>query len=129
MGSMDISASGLYAQRMRMDTIANNLANAETTRTAQGGPYQRKTPVFQEDLENGGVKVDAIIGDPRPFPQVHQPGHPDADPATGIVRLPNVNPVEEMVDLVTASRAYEANVTALNASKAMVQKSLEIGHE
>ena len=129
MGSMEISASALAAQRVRMDLIANNLANSETTRTAEGGPFHRKVTVFQENVEQGGVEVSAVVADPRPFPLVHQPGHPDADPATGIVRMPNVNPVEEMVDLVAASRAYEANVTAFNATKQMITKSLEIGHE
>lgn len=128
MNGFDISASGLLAQRIRIDTIAANLANAETTRTAGGGPYQRKQPVFQEDLEHGGVTITEIVADPRPPTRVYQPGHPDAD-TTGYVLMPNVDPMEEMVNLVAASRAYEANVTALNATKAMVRKSLELGRE
>lgn len=126
MSSIDISASGLSAQRLRLNIIANNLANVETTRTTEGGPYKRLRAVF-EVAENGeGVKVGEVSPDPRPFHVVYQPGHPDAD-AQGYVRMPNVNSVEEMVDLVSATRSYEANVTALNASKSMTRKAMEIG--
>jgi flagellar basal-body rod protein FlgC len=125
MSSLNISASGLAAQRARLDLIAENLANAETTRTLDGGPYQRQQAVLTADSE-GGVKVSGIVPDTRPSQRIFEPGHPDAD-ATGYVAMPNVNPVEEMVDLVTATRAYEANVTAFNAGKAMTQKALEIG--
>jgi len=123
---MDISASGLTAQRTRLDVIAENIANAETTRTAKGGAYQRLQTVLEAGAEDGGVTVRAVTPDTRPTNLVYNPGHPDAN-ANGYVEMPNVNPVEEMVDMVSASRAYEANVTALNASKAMTKKALEIG--
>jgi flagellar basal-body rod protein FlgC len=125
MSSLNISASGLAAQRARLDVIAENLANAETTRTPDGGPYQRQQAVLAADPD-GGVKVSEVVADPRPPQRVYEPGNPDAD-AAGYVAMPNVNPVEEMVDLVTATRAYEANVTAFNAGKAMTRKALEIG--
>lgn len=129
--SLDISASGLSAQRRRMDVVAENIANAETTRTAQGGPYQRKQVVFQA-LPNapggagGGVTVTEVAADPRPPRLVYRPGHPDAN-ADGYVKMPNVNILEEMVDMVSATRSYEANVAAINAAKQMTRKALEIG--
>lgn len=126
MSSIDISASGLSAQRLRLDLIASNLANAETTRTAAGGPYKRLQAIFEADQEKGSVRVTEVIEDPRDLRTIFQPGHPDAN-AQGYVQMPNVNPVEEMVDMISASRSYEANVTALNASKAMTRKALEIG--
>ncbi len=125
MSTFDISASGLAAQRVRLDVTANNLANAETTRTPQGGPYQRQQVVFEAGLREG-VGVVQISPDSRPSQKAYRPGHPDAD-AEGYVQMPNVNAVEEMVDLVAATRSYEANVTALNASKGMIKKALEIG--
>jgi flagellar basal-body rod protein FlgC len=129
LSTMKISASGLSAERLRMDLIADNLANANTTRTAKGAPYQRKVAVF-EPIEDGalggGVKVAAIESDRTPPRVVHQPGHPDAD-ANGYVTYPNVNMVYEMVDLITASRAYEANISAFNAAKGMVMRALEMG--
>lgn len=125
MSSMDISASALTAHRQRLDLIATNLANAETTRTSTGGPYMRQQAVFNSDPA-GGVTVSDVIRDSRPPRQVYQPGHPDANP-DGYVAMPNVNVVEEMVDLVAATRSYEANLTVLNASKSMVRKALEIG--
>jgi flagellar basal-body rod protein FlgC len=128
MSSIDTSASGLSAQRKRLDLIAENIANAETTRTSRGGPYRRKAPVFFA-LPNGkgtGVRVLGVIEDPRPPRMEHRPGHPDAD-ANGYVAMPNVNVLEEMVDMVSATRSYEANVAALNNAKAMVRKALEIG--
>ncbi len=126
MSSIDVSASALAAQRLRLDLIASNLANAETTRTGEGdGPYKRMQAIF-EAADDGGVTVRDVIADPRPPQLVYQPGHPDAD-ANGYVAMPNVNTVEEMTDLVSATRSYEANVTALNASKAMTRKALEIG--
>lgn len=131
--SFDISASGLSAQRLRMDTIANNLANVNTTRTERGGPYRRQMPVFQarEDFAARmtrlqGVRAVAIVEDTDPPRLVYDPAHPDAD-ADGYVRMPNVNVVTEMVDMISASRAYEANIAALNAAKAMAMKALEIG--
>ncbi|MEW6723367.1 MAG: flagellar basal body rod protein FlgC [Bacillota bacterium] len=139
--TLGISGSALTAQRLRMDIIANNLANVDTTRTASGEPYRRMVPVFAP-LSNrafadllaeargtaslGGVKVTAIRPDPSPFKLKYDPGHPDAGP-DGYVRLPNVDAATEMVDLISATRSYEANVTALNAAKAMFLKALEIG--
>jgi len=126
MSSIDISASGLAAQRARMDLIAENLANAETTRTAGGGAYQRLQAVLEANPADGGVKVTEIAADSTMPPRVYRPGHPDADNA-GYVQMPNVNPVEEMVDLIAASRIYEANVTAISASKAMTRQALDLG--
>lgn len=124
--AIDISASGLTAQRLRLNLIAKNIANAETTRTTEGGPYKREMAVFEAASENGGVQVKQVVQDQTPPKLVYEPGNPDAD-AQGYVRMPNVNVVEEMVDMVSATRAYEANVTALNATKTMEQKALEIG--
>jgi flagellar basal-body rod protein FlgC len=135
--SLEISASGLTAERLRMDLISNNIANANTTRTPEGGPYQRSVPVFAEALEevmsgNGlptqraaGVRVMAIRSDGRPPRLVYDPGHPDAD-AQGYVAYPDINPVHEMVNLITASRAYEANVTAFNSAKDIFRTALEL---
>lgn len=130
---MSISATGLTAQRLRIDVIATNIANAETTRTETGEPYRRKIPVFSEylvkargRLESRGVKVVALKEDPTPFRLVYDPGHPDAD-ENGYVRMPNVNVLREMVDLISAQRAYEANVSSINAVKSMVGAALEIG--
>lgn len=133
--SFDISASGMTAERLRMDTIANNLANVNTTRTAQGGPYRRQMVLFEErlaqafgrsGLRGNGVRVSRIVEDDDPPRLEYNPAHPDAD-EQGYVRLPNVNVVTEMVDMISASRAYEANITALNAAKSMALKALEIG--
>ena len=126
-----ISGSGLTAERLRMDTIANNLANANTTRTDAGGPYRRQVPVFAEMLRDragapGGVRVVGVREDNSEPRLVYDPQHPDASP-DGYVAMPNVHVVKEMVDLITATRAYEANVTAINSAKAMAQKALEIG--
>lgn len=135
--AMDISASGLSAQRLRMSLIASNLANVNSTRTEQGGPYRRRVPVFgAEDAragfgnvlerEMGRVQVTGILEDPRPGRIVFDPGHPDANPA-GYVTYPNVNLIEEMADLIMASRSYEANATAIATFKSMALKALEIG--
>jgi len=145
-GSLDISASGLSAERMRMDVTAENLANAQSTRTANGGPYRRKEVVteatgdgaFASALSsaraaggssagaaNGGVRVSGIVEDQTPNRLVYDPGHPDAN-AQGYVSMPNVNPVTEMVDLISASRSYEANVTAMQTSKQMFTKTLDL---
>jgi flagellar basal-body rod protein FlgC len=139
--SLRISASGLTAERLRLDVIADNLANVNTTRTAAGGPYRRKVAVLEErpigfaDLlgvqptlatGRGGVRVAAIVEDANPPQRVYNPGHPDADP-DGYVLMPNVNVVTEMVDMITATRAYEANVTAMNAAKQMALRTLDIG--
>lgn|SRR5690554_1004580 len=135
-GAMDVSASGLTAERLRMDLIASNLANAETTRTPEGGPYRRLMAILVPEpvqpgnapfsRRGGGVRVHAVIQDSNPPRLVYQPDHPDAN-AEGYVAYPNVNPVTEMVDLITATRAYEANVAAFNAAKGMALKALEIG--
>jgi len=131
-GSLDTSASALAAQRIRMDTIANNLANINTTRDARGrvNPYRRKEAVFAVGSPTAprsgeGVRVLAIKEDLSEFNKVHKPGHPDAD-ADGYVLTPNVNLIQEIVDMIEASRAYEANVTAMQASKSLVQSSMRI---
>lgn len=135
--AMEIAASGLTAERTRMNTIASNLANARTTRTAEGGPYRRLDPVFEarpldrngETAATNGVslaKVARIEEDQRPGVQVFEPGHPDANPA-GYVEYPNVNAVEEMVNMITASRAYEAGITSIDTVKRMARASLDIG--
>ncbi|HHX41795.1 MAG TPA: flagellar basal body rod protein FlgC [Armatimonadetes bacterium] len=123
--AFEISGSALSAQRVRMDTIATNLANAESTRTPEGGPYQRKMVTFREVLDEG-VAVAGIVTDPTPGPRLYEPAHPDAD-AQGYVQLPNVQVATEMVDMISATRAYEANVSALTAAKRMALKALEIG--
>jgi flagellar basal-body rod protein FlgC len=149
--AMEISASGLTAERMRMDVTAQNLANAQTTRGADGQPYRRKEVVLAERQEQGsfgaaltgamnntqttsssgtsgapaGVEVAAIAEDQTPLKQVYDPSHPDAD-ANGYVQMPNVDTVAEMVDLISAQRAYEANVTAMQAAKQMFSKTLEL---
>lgn len=123
--SLGISASALAAQRTRLDVIARNIANAEVTRTPQGGPYIRQQVVFRA-LPEGGVEVAEVQPDPTPPRRVYDPGHPDAD-VDGYVSYPNVNMVEEMVDLMMATRAYEANVTAMQATKNMLHKAMELG--
>ena len=137
--SMDISASALSAERTRMNLISSNLANANSTRTAEGGPYKRKDAVFTATPAPGSfgaalgqaagarrVEVSQIHEDQNPPRMQYEPNHPDADPA-GYVAYPNVNVVEEMADMISASRSYEANVTAAQASKAMALKTLDLG--
>ena len=138
--SMSISASALTATRLRMDVIAENIANINTTRTEHGEPYRRKYVVFQERTGDrefaaffnrarttaGGVRVLEIGTDMREFKYDYNPGHPDAD-ENGFVRMPNVEVVQEMVDMMSAFRAYEANITALNSFKDMAMRTLEIG--
>jgi flagellar basal-body rod protein FlgC len=129
--SIDISASGLFAQRARLDAIANNIANANTTRTAKGGPYRRQEVLLRAvsgdaGSGSGGVAVDKVVESTDPPKMVYEPGNPDADSA-GYVAMPNVNPVQEMVDMITATRAYEANIQAVNAARTMASKALEIG--
>jgi flagellar basal-body rod protein FlgC len=142
--AFEISGSGLSAERLRMDTISNNIANANTTHTAEGGPYRRQRVVFSprqdepvfllpfDSAQAGtaqigkGVRVSAVMADPSAPKMVFDPGHPDAD-ARGYVAMPNVNIVNEMVDLISASRAYEANVTAINSAKSMASSALSIG--
>jgi flagellar basal-body rod protein FlgC len=143
--ALNVSATGLTAERLRMDVTAENLANAQTTRGADGRPYRRKEVVLSEvasggfgsqlakaigarsasGTQPGGVEVTAITQDQTPGKLVYDPGHPDAD-ADGYVRMPNVDTVAEMVDLISASRAYEANVTAMNAAKQMFSKTLDL---
>ena len=145
--SLEISATGLTAERLRMDVTAENLANAQTTRGADGGPYRRKEVVLQQAASGadfgsqlrsamvggggrasstpGGVEVAEIAADPNPPKMVYDPGHPDAN-AQGYVAMPNVDSVTEMVDLISSSRAYEANVTAMQASKQMFTKTLDL---
>ncbi len=134
-----ISASGLTAERLRMDTISSNIVNAGTTRGKDGKPYVRKIAMFQENLKeaynksNGkvedklnGVKAVGIVDDESELIKVYNPSHPDAD-EEGFVTMPNVNISNEMVELIASSRAYEANVNAMNAQKSMFLKTLEIG--
>jgi flagellar basal-body rod protein FlgC len=136
--SLSVSASALTAERTRMDVAAENLANAQTTRTAAGGPYRRKVVELEEAPAQGGgfgaalqgalnrgVQVAGIAQDSTPLKTVYDPGHPDAD-ARGYVQMPNVEPVEEMVDLITSSRSYEANVTAMQTAKSMFTKTLDL---
>lgn len=149
LNSLDITGSALTAERFRSDIILQNLANQNTTRTEEGGPYRRKQVVFreqpltfQEQLGNamktgsvsvgkrgqteGGVIAEEVVESQEAFVPVYDPTNPDAD-ENGYVQMPNVNSAEEMVDLMAASRAYEANITALNITKSMAMKALEIG--
>lgn len=142
-GAMNVSATGMTAQSLRRDIISQNIANVNTTRDANGVPYKKKNVIFEEknitgfdkalDLSMGatgigmdGVKVSRIVEDDSEGRKVYDPSHPDADDE-GYVTYPNVNVVQEMTDLIDASRAYEANVTAFNATKAMYMKTLEMG--
>ncbi len=138
-GMMELSGSALAAERWRAEVVSANMANAETTRTPQGGAYRRQLVVFRgrplprfslllanlrtRPLE--GVRVDRVVADASPMPRRYEPGHPDADP-TGYVTFPNVNPVMEMADLLSAMRAYQLNVAAVQAAKGMLQQSLQI---
>ncbi len=139
--SINVSASGLTAERLRMDLIARNIAGANITRTASGTPYRRKIPILREKSNSfetilnkalrkadsgGGVEVLRVEEDPSPFKQIYNPAHPDANDK-GIVLMPNVDTVTEMVNLISATRAYEANVTSINTAKGMAMKALEIG--
>ena len=144
--SLAISVSALDAQRRRMNVIASNLANAQSTRTAEGGPYRRRDVVFQsarvaprfQNLfrkaamggsmkpEEEGVRVQRVVEDRRPGQKIYDPRHPYADP-NGFVTMPNVNVMEEMVNMITASRSYEANVQSINAARNMWNRALEIG--
>ncbi len=128
-----VSSSALESQRIRMNTIASNMANAQSTRTENGGPYVKKDVVFQTmpikakaDRSLDGVRVSGIVEDTKPPIVIYDPGHPDAD-ENGNVSMPNINVIEEMVNMMMAFRAYEANVRAFNTSKGMYQKSLELG--
>lgn len=129
----DVAASGMAAQRLRVQLIAANVANAESTRSADGGPYRKKDALFETALlgaaQDGstfqGVRVREVRTSQEPFLTRYEPGHPDAD-AEGIVRYPNVNPVLEMVDLTEASRSYEANVAVVRSVRAMSQSALDL---
>ncbi|WP_321470674.1 flagellar basal body rod protein FlgC [uncultured Paludibaculum sp.] len=138
--ALSVSATGLTAQRQRAELLVENLANSETTRTAEGGPYRRKDAVFSTSSvdtpfqsvyaaelgnQSSGVEVSEIIVDSRDPVRRYLPGHPDAD-KDGYVQLPNVNPAEDMVDLMSASRNYQANVTAMSAVKDMIHRSIDL---
>lgn len=140
--SINVSASGLTAERLRMDLISENIANANTTRTASGTPYRRKIAIFREQepdafaialgkannaFQTGnGVEIAGISEDQSPFKKEYNPNHPDAD-ADGFVSLPNVEIVNEMINMISASRAYEANITSIGNTKSMAMRALEIG--
>ena len=142
-GMLEVSGSALAAERWRAEVVSANMANAETTRTPAGGAYRRQLVVFrsrptprfslllaglhagmQTGLD-GGVRVDRVVADATPLPRRYEPGHPDAD-ASGYVTYPNVNPVLEMTDLLSAVRAYQLNASAVQAAKNMIQQSLQI---
>ena len=135
LSALDISASGLYAERTRMNVIANNLANSNSTRTPEGGPFRRQLVILQGveakapgDSGGLGVSVKGVVDDQSPFPLIYDPGHPDAN-ADGYVAMPNVNVVEEMVDMIMALRAYEANITAIDTNKSIFRAALDILRE
>ncbi|HUX08842.1 MAG TPA: flagellar basal body rod protein FlgC [Acidobacteriota bacterium] len=139
--SIEIASSGMSAQRRRLEVIAANMANAHTTRTAEGGPYRKKLIVFSAaelDKLNGDfagefrrqvrkVQIDRVVDDPRPPLEVFDPSHPDAD-QFGYVRMPNINVVEEMVNMIGAARSYEANLEVVKTSKRMSVAALELGN-
>lgn len=140
LSALSVSASGMSAQRARTELLVENLANSDTTRTPEGGPYRRKDAVFQSDpaatqfsslFENEmnagavGVRVAEVVTDTREPEKRYLPGHPDAD-KDGYVAVPRMNPAEDMVDLLGASRSYQANVSAISAVKDMIQKSLDL---
>lgn len=139
--AMDVSASALTAQRKRLELLVRNIANAQTTRTPEGGPFRRKDLVFVAEplrpfeeilaeVESGdtleGVRVARVVTDTKPPEMRHEPGHPDAN-EEGYVAYPNINPMEEMANLLNATRSFEANVRAFQAIKELVQRSIEIG--
>lgn len=139
LSGMEISASGLTGERLRMEVAANNIANLHSTRTPEGGPYQRQTVTFASAMQRqsmlrhagsvegslNGVDVVGVTADTTPGPLIHDPGHPDAN-AEGFVRMPNVNMSHEMVDMLTASRAYEANLKAMETFRQMAEQSLAL---
>jgi flagellar basal-body rod protein FlgC len=138
-GMLEVSGSALAAERWRAEVVSTNMANAETTRTPQGGAYRRQLVVFRalptarfplllaslRRAPQEGVRIDRVVADESPLPRRYQPGHPDAD-ASGYVTYPNVNPVMEMTDLLSAVRAYQLNAAAVQAAKNMIQQSLQI---
>ena len=138
LSSLDISASALSAQRTRMDIISQNIANQATTKTSDGTPYRRQLVVFEEDksfkqylsdgskkLKLSGVKIAAVVDDETPFTPVYEPTNPDAD-EDGYIYMPNVDNTKEQIDLLAATNSYSANITAMNATKTMAQKALEL---
>jgi flagellar basal-body rod protein FlgC len=138
-GMLEVSGSALAAERWRAEVVSANMANAETTRTPQGGAYHRQLVVFRgrpmphfplmlanlRSAPDGGVRVDRVVSDTSPLPRRYEPGHPDAD-VEGYVTYPSVNPVMEMTDLLSAVRAYQLNASAVQAAKSMIQQSLQI---
>lgn len=138
---MQISGTGLAAQRAKINAVTDNLANAETTRSEAGGPYRRKMVVFEEaaarqdfkatlanqEKQPTGVVVSEIVRAQEDTRLVHNPSHPDADPQTGYVAMPNIDTLTEIADMMVARRAYDANVTAMSNTKSMILKALEIG--
>ncbi|HTW57935.1 MAG TPA: flagellar basal body rod protein FlgC [Terriglobales bacterium] len=147
-GMLEVSGSALAAERWRAEIVSANMANAETTRTPQGGAYRRQLVVFRArpmprfplllaglhsggdmdfrpGMQAAGVEVERVVADPTPLPRRYEPGHPDAD-SSGYVTYPNVNPVMEMTDLLSAVRAYQLNAAAVQAAKSMIQQSLQI---
>ena len=134
--AVDVSASALNAERARLDIIASNLANAQTTRDVDGEAYKRKQIIFESvlmDAKDGikagrelGVKVAGVVDDKSPMPKIYNPSHPHAD-ENGMLTMPNVNVIEEMVDLMTATRAYEANTKVVQSSKRMAESAMRIG--
>lgn len=140
LGAIKVSSSALSAHRTKMNVVAENIANSETTRTAEGGPYQRKMVVFEKQDPAGfdamlnhemargdGVKVTEIVSSPEDFRLEYNPEHPDADPETGYVKMPNVDVLSEVADMMVARRSYDASATAVENSKNMIMKALEIG--
>ena len=138
LSGMQISSSGLAGERLRMEVVANNIANAYSTQSAEGGPYRRQRVSFASSMDQfmlsgdqngkiplGGVRVTGVTSDPSPLPLVYDPGHPDAD-AEGYVAMPNVTLPHEMVDLITASRAYEANLKSMETFKQMAEQALSL---
>jgi flagellar basal-body rod protein FlgC len=136
-GSMQVAASGMSAQRQRAELLVENMANSETTRTPEGGPYRRKDAVFAAQVQTSpfsavfqnelgtGVTVAEVMTDTREPQRRYLPGHPDAD-ADGYVAFPNMNPAEDMVDLLNSTRSYEANVAAISSIKDMISRSIDI---
>ena len=140
LGSIKISSSALSAHRTKMNVVAENIANNETTRTPEGGPYRRKTLVFEAAPSKGfesvlagkvaqgdQVEVAEIVSSPEDFRLGYNPEHPDADPLTGYVKMPNVDLMSEVADMMVARRSYDASATAVENSKSMIMKALEIG--
>lgn len=126
---MKLSATGLSAQRIRINVISSNLANANTIKTENGLPYRRKDIIFEQIMDGemaGGVRVQKVVQDQKPFVLKYEPNHPDAD-EEGYVQYPNINPVEEMVNMLEAQRSYESNLTVLNTAKQLALRALEIG--